>query len=142
MAFAFSLLKLRLPWATGSADGLIFRQCCAMSRGTPVMSAGHQANISLLLDNSAFSCIRVAGEMVCPNEMVCSGYSSFRTHFSGSFDAEGLTTFAGGSSSMYMTSLLEYRIATPVSVGNPHAACEIDVIILNSLCDLLPSRTS
>ena len=120
----------------------MFRQCCATSRGTPVMSAGHRANMSLLLDSNSFNCTRVAGEMACPNRMVCSGYSSFRTYLSGSFDVEGLATFVGGSSSTYMTSLLEYRIATPVSVGNPHAACGIEVIMLNSLCDLFPSKTS
>ncbi|MFS8034808.1 hypothetical protein Hanom_Chr17g01585561 [Helianthus anomalus] len=50
-----------------------------MSRGTPVMSAGVQAKISMFLNSSCFICVLISDEMAWPNVTVCSGYLRFNT---------------------------------------------------------------
>ncbi|KAM0013939.1 hypothetical protein Hdeb2414_s0040g00735991 [Helianthus debilis subsp. tardiflorus] len=106
------------------------------------MSAGDHAKMSIFSNRSCFSLIRIAGDMACPSKIVCSGYSLLSTHFSGSLDGDGFAAFTGGSSSTDMTSLLKYKIAAPVSVGKPQAACGMEVMMLNSLCERLPNNTS
>ncbi|MFS7954135.1 hypothetical protein Hanom_Chr07g00626741 [Helianthus anomalus] len=141
IAFVLSAPRLRLLWIFGSTDGYVFKQCSIMLRGTPVMSAGVQANISMFRNNSCFRRVLMFDEMAWPIVTVCSGYLRFKTHFSGSV-VETFAAFVGRSSSVDITSFLAYMIATPVLVGKPIAEWGVEVTIFSSPCVSLPISIS
>ncbi|KAJ0704594.1 hypothetical protein HanPI659440_Chr14g0564391 [Helianthus annuus] len=134
--------RCRLACTTGFASSETFSRCSAICRGTPTISAGVQANTSMLSCSNFFSAARVRSDIAGPRVTVCSGYALFNTHFSASMRGAGLLAFAGRISSVASTSLLAYIKAMPVLVGKPMAECGAEQIMLKSPCDSLPRRMS
>jgi hypothetical protein len=75
MARCFSWLKHHMPCLTGLELGLMLRVCLVTSRGTPGISTGLHANISLLHRRKLVSTLSYLGSRLAPICTILAGCS-------------------------------------------------------------------